>query len=685
MSNIVVAIFDDKKTAETEKVWQYSYGQILRVQGLKLPTAVEIHFSTTEKGGQSVTRIGVTKDAITDVIIPDTFLENKKTSSNYYIYAFIYLRDNVSGQTEYKIKLPVLSRPEPEAFDIPGEGELFQQAIEAVNEAAKRASDCEKKAEGWAHGRTDLPEREQDNAKYYAGKAALDAKQTALDRAEVEKMVDSVAGIDEQVTKVEQLSKQAQESATQAGASAEVAEQAKAQAETAKAGAETAAGKTAEDRIAVDQARTAVEESQRAVKADRTAVEEVKQSVEQLGNAIPEATQAGVQAVNQAKQTAVYEITRTGTSHKEAVEAAGTTAVQNVSNSKADALQAVETAKTEVVQAVQTEGTKQVKAVTDTGTQQTQAVTAEGQKQLTAVQQAAQEIVADREQIEKNKTGIKSLKQCKADAIVETASGTLINIKDSADTHLIKLKIDKNVDWIKITGKNLLDAQGDKHGKFIENMTFGTGSIKYMLKDNYGGAYVTYSKIFEPGKYVITAKITKNGGNVSGFRCGFDKNISIKNNNLIYNKYYEKYFMRNYAKKVEIISSEPFCVMFSIAAEDGIPNDVVEFTEIQIEKGEVATSYEPYCVEQKITSPVTEEKISTLHTNYPTTIICNSKDAHMEVSYVADTKLYIDQKLEQLVKASQKETANLLSLMPMETQAAMIENDTNRILESEVT
>lgn len=212
-----------------------------------------------------------------------------------------------------------------------------------------------------------------------------DAKQTALDRAEVEKMVDSVAGIDEQVTKVEQLSKQAQESATQAGASAKVAEQAKTQAETAKAGAETAAGKTAEDRTAVDQARTAVEEAQRAVKADRTAVEEVKQSVEQLGNAIPEATQAGVQAVNQAKQTAVYEITRTGTSHKEAVEAAGTTAVQNVSNSKADALQAVETAKTEVVQAVQTEGTKQSGNVTAEGAKQVKAVADKGAEVLKSI------------------------------------------------------------------------------------------------------------------------------------------------------------------------------------------------------------------------------------------------------------------------------------------------------------
>ena len=86
-------------------------------------------------------------------------------------------------------------------------------------EYADQAAESEKQAEGWAHGREDLPERAEDNAKYYAEKTAGDAVQTAEDRKEVERLVESVSGIDEQVIKVENLTKQAQTSATNAALS----------------------------------------------------------------------------------------------------------------------------------------------------------------------------------------------------------------------------------------------------------------------------------------------------------------------------------------------------------------------------------------------------------------------------------------------------------------------------------
>ena len=146
-------------------IWQYSYGQTLRIQGLNLPSAVEIHFSLQETGGTSVNRVGVTKDGVTDVIIPDSMLENDDATRNYDMFAFVYLTDDTSGQTEYKIKLQVKSRPKPEA---PGGGEnpnIFHEAVQEVKKSADKAAESEKQAEGWAHGREDLPERAQDNAK----------------------------------------------------------------------------------------------------------------------------------------------------------------------------------------------------------------------------------------------------------------------------------------------------------------------------------------------------------------------------------------------------------------------------------------------------------------------------------------------------------------------------------------
>lgn len=76
----------------------------------------------------------MTRDGVTDVVIPDSMLENAGTVPAYNIYAFVYLTDETSGQTEYKITLSVKARPKPEAFDAPEEAELFREAIAAVNE-----------------------------------------------------------------------------------------------------------------------------------------------------------------------------------------------------------------------------------------------------------------------------------------------------------------------------------------------------------------------------------------------------------------------------------------------------------------------------------------------------------------------------------------------------------------------
>ena len=79
MNNIVQAILDCTYPEANKKVWQYDYGQILRIQGGKLPKAVEIHFSLEQSRGNSVTRIGTTQDGITEVPIPDALLEVDKT------------------------------------------------------------------------------------------------------------------------------------------------------------------------------------------------------------------------------------------------------------------------------------------------------------------------------------------------------------------------------------------------------------------------------------------------------------------------------------------------------------------------------------------------------------------------------------------------------------------------------
>lgn len=125
------------RTAEVKEIWQWDYGQILRIQGLNLPTAVEIHFSLDEHGGEAARRIGVTKDGVTDVPIPDSMVENESAyGDSYYFFAYIYLTDETSGNTEYKIRAKVSTRSKPEGF-VSGGNDTFAEILKTVNEIAE--------------------------------------------------------------------------------------------------------------------------------------------------------------------------------------------------------------------------------------------------------------------------------------------------------------------------------------------------------------------------------------------------------------------------------------------------------------------------------------------------------------------------------------------------------------------
>ena len=356
-NRIVTAVFKDFKNTKVRDVWQWDYGQILRIQGLDLPTAVEVDFAVAG-ASESIARIGTTKDGVTDVVIPDSLIETGKN-----LVAYIYLRDSASGNTEYKIDMLVTKRAKPEAYDTPEDKELFGQAIEAVNAAADRA------------------EKAGQTAQEAAQKAGLDAEQTAQDRVEVAKMVETVTDISEQVKKVEDLSNKAQAAATKTEADAQ---------------------RTAEDRVevgkiletvkdvseqvkTVDESVRKAKESEQAAEGHRTAVEEMKNSVEQTASGITQVVQTGVQEINSAKQSAVQEVTQTGTAQKTAVESAGTQAVENVENVKQTATTAVETVKTEAVQAVQTEGNTQTRNVTEEGAKRIKEVQDKGAEVLQSI------------------------------------------------------------------------------------------------------------------------------------------------------------------------------------------------------------------------------------------------------------------------------------------------------------
>lgn len=267
---MITAIFENNQLVSYSlKTWQYDYGQILRIEGLNLPTAVEIHFSLTEKGGEAVTRIGMTKDGVTDVVIPDNFLENNDITQDYRIYAFIYLRDDTSGQTEYKVPISVTSRPKPEAFDRPEDGEIFKEAIQAVRESADQAAESARQAEA-------IKESVQD-------------------------MVDTIGNVDEKVQAVKGFAQKAETASNNAALSEKAAKESEAAAELSKTAAETARTAAEESADSARRTATMVETARQEVATNKTAVEQAVSGfdgkVVEANIAIESAKTAAVKAV----------------------------------------------------------------------------------------------------------------------------------------------------------------------------------------------------------------------------------------------------------------------------------------------------------------------------------------------------------------------------------------------------
>lgn len=142
MDNIV-SVKLDSRYASTLGVWQYDYGQVLRITGPELPPAVEVQFSLDEKSGETLSRVGTTVDGVTEVKIPDELLAHSATS-NYRIYAYIYLTDETSGNTKYEITIPVRARSKPTSptEDPETDPDLFRETVVAVNASAERAENA---------------------------------------------------------------------------------------------------------------------------------------------------------------------------------------------------------------------------------------------------------------------------------------------------------------------------------------------------------------------------------------------------------------------------------------------------------------------------------------------------------------------------------------------------------------
>ena len=295
-------------------LWQWDYGQTLRIQGVKLPAAVEVQFSTTERIGETVTRIGVTKEGVTEVPVPDVLLEGSGTTQDYTIYAFVYIENGDSGKTEYRVSMKVRARPKPEAHAAPEEGELFRQAIVAVAESADRAESARKSAEASA----DEAKTSKENA------------ETAVKNAEAFK------------TEAETARSEAVRAATESTDAKNSAEKSRAAAEKAKQDAEEAKAAADADKEAAEAAQAKAEAAQKAAENAETEAKKAQTATETAKRETETAKNDAVQAKEAAERAKI------GTAADREVTEAASTAAQVSAVSAEKSAERAETAKEEI-------------------------------------------------------------------------------------------------------------------------------------------------------------------------------------------------------------------------------------------------------------------------------------------------------------------------------------------------
>ena len=368
MDNIVSAKLDSRY-ASTLGVWQYDYGQVLRITGPELPPAVEVQFSLDEKSGETLSRVGTTVDGVTEVKIPDELLKHSATS-NYRIYAYIYLTDETSGNTKYEIIIPVRvrSKPTSPAEDPETDPDLFRETVVAVNASAERAKMAEQNAKESATE---------------AGKYAASASDSAVTAEK---------------TKEDALRK--------------VGEKKREAIEAIQNQEETSVGKITThtdgeiQRIKNQTAESKGELEQTIINAG-VSEEELDESI-QTASDTKTALDKSVELAGTAKtelDTSIREAGTAKTALDESTETAGT--VQETLSATVNQAGALDTSLGEKIKT----GTQLKTDLVASGEKAVQDIQAVGGEQLGKMQAVAEEFTADREQIATNKEDIGSLKE----------------------------------------------------------------------------------------------------------------------------------------------------------------------------------------------------------------------------------------------------------------------------------
>lgn len=435
--------FGRERTARKSGLYQYDYGQILRVSDLELPEYVTVDFSLTDTRGSTETRVGKTTDGCLEVQIPNELLKNHvSVNTEYYmIYVYIYVSDETSGNTVYKVILQVKTRSKPSDIGTDQEEKkLLDEAVNAVNAAADRAEQAEQNAKASAieagkyaasaSESATAAEKNKEDALREVGEKKQEAIEAIQQQEETSvgeisnhtdneikriqnQTADSKAGLEQTITNADASKRELDHSIETAGTSKTALDESVELAGTAKTELDTSTQKASEAKTALDESAKTAGEMQETLSA----------TVKQAG----------------ALDTSLGEKIETGTQLKTDITVSGEKAVQDIQTA--------------------------------------------GSEQLGKMQAVAEEFTADREQITTNKENIASLKEDVSNKI------TKFYASNQGESHLTDSDNGKIEDMVlygkseqkQYKGINLFPPN-TKRGEYAE-VSIPKGSLVFWITD----------------------------------------------------------------------------------------------------------------------------------------------------------------------------------------------------------
>lgn len=350
--------------------------------------------------------------------------------------------------------------------------------------------------------------------------------------------------------------------------------------------------------------RTAAKESEDNINAQVTEFDtHVAEKTSAAETAITEARRAAVNAVSTKQDDATQAVTDEGDKQIKNVEDAGTEQIGKAKSAGASAVSAAGAAGVSAVNAVKAQQTASIKAVADEGTQQVTAVNTAGSTQVSTIEtKGADQVKAIKEAGENALQNIsngvdKGLseegKAADAKATGEAISNltedlsnkiTKFYASNQGETHLADSDNGKIMDMMlygkseqfTTIGKNLLKIKDGTQTLRGVTVTANDGvvALKGTAVES-GWAILAIDSFVLDGTYILSSNISSN----------VSSNVRV----IVVNKSFKSILKEGESANLENAEASKVC--FTVT--EGETYDISNIL-IQIEKGSVATSYEPY-------------------------------------------------------------------------------------------